>query len=184
MTTICHLSCITFKTGATVSNAVIHSLLPVILSASLSKCTIWRNGKRRPKKFEAWHICHCWSLLTSALGSAWTMQEISTSTPTSAWIQALSTWISGSSIIENTTCLYHVQIQNTLFLQMILRSILARTGLSTPLAASQMYVPLSCRLTFGSDSRLPELCFSPEGSIWYCKTNEKHTINSDFMILS
>ena len=67
---------------------------------------------------------------------------------------------------------------------MILRSILALTGLSTPFAASQMYVPLSCRLTFGSDSRLPELCFSPEGSIWYCKTNEKHTINSDFMILS
>jgi hypothetical protein len=37
------------------------------------------------------------SLLTSALGSAWTMQEISTSTLTSAWIQALSTCISGSS---------------------------------------------------------------------------------------
>ena len=60
---------------------------------------------------------------------------------------------------------------------MILRSILALTGLSTPFAASQMYVPLSCRLTFGSDSRLPELCFSPEGSIWYCKTKAKHTIN-------
>ena len=63
------------------------------------------------------------------------------------------------------------------YLQMILRSILALTGLSTPFAASQMYVPLSCRLTFGSDSRLPELCFSPEGSIWYCKTKAKHTIN-------
>ena len=60
-------------------------------------------------------------------------------------------------------------VSNTIkyFLQMILRSILARTGLSTPLAASQMYVPLSCRLTFASESKLPLLSFSPEGSIWY-----------------
>ena len=63
---------------------------------------------------------------------------------------------------------------------MILRSILALTGLSTPFAASQMYVPLSCRVTFGSESKLPKLCLSPEGSIWYCKIKKKkytHIIN-------
>lgn len=67
-------------------------------------------------------------------------------------------------------------VSNTInFLQMILRSILARTGLSTPLAASQMYVPLSCRLTFASESKLPLLSFSPEGSIWYCNAKKTDT---------
>ena len=68
-------------------------------------------------------------------------------------------------------------VSNTInFLQMILRSILARTGLSTPLAASQMYVPLSCRLTFASESKLPLLSFSPEGSIWYCNAKKDRYI--------